>query len=422
MSGPKVVNIKALRLQQRRETVQRMRELGSLLQSCQALAGLFPEEAHSMQERSDSLKARLTTLHDDENWESLLAEITSHQQFYLQEVEALHERAVDMRASALRRSHREGQAAKMQAAISEVEMLRRTENQQRSENVKLAAQAYVDRTPQGNESNRDPLPQPWNPEDDRLNKLWKMIAELSLAHEAEATQWQERLAAILSSAPVDRGLRLDSLVLELTSSLQLKRNQQAAAALISTVQSELQYFSQPEAEVYKAQLANEAATQAPLEHVKNLVADIRKWIEEETAREEAEAQRTAVLRGLAALGYEVREGMATAWSEQGRIVVHKPNEPNYGVEFAAPSAGNAMQTRVVLDGVSSSNRQRDVEMEDAWCGEFARLREILAEAGFQTAIAAAKASGAVPIKKVEQRDTRRQSLAENQSRTLPPPN
>ena len=49
-------------------------------------------------------------------------------------------------------------------------------------------------------------------------------------------------------------------------------------------------------------------------------------------------------------------------------------------------------------------------------------REILAADGFQTAIAAAKASGTVPIKKVEQRDTRRQSLAENQSRTLPPPN
>ncbi|YCI88526.1 hypothetical protein M1D99_12320 [Pseudomonas sp. R3-41] len=35
------------------------------------------------------------------------------------------------------------------------------------------------------------------------------------------------------------------------------------------------------------------------------------------------ARREAVLDGLASLGYEVREGMATAWVETGKVVLRK---------------------------------------------------------------------------------------------------
>jgi hypothetical protein len=34
-------------------------------------------------------------------------------------------------------------------------------------------------------------------------------------------------------------------------------------------------------------------------------------------------RRRAVLEGLASLGYEVSEGMATAWVKQGRVVLRK---------------------------------------------------------------------------------------------------
>jgi hypothetical protein len=37
----------------------------------------------------------------------------------------------------------------------------------------------------------------------------------------------------------------------------------------------------------------------------------------------AEERRRAVLEGLAALGYEVSEGMATAWVDSGRVVLRK---------------------------------------------------------------------------------------------------
>ena len=53
----------------------------------------------------------------------------------------------------------------------------------------------------------------------------------------------------------------------------------------------------------------------------------------------ATARRKAVLGGLAALGYEVRETLATALAREGRIVVRKPGTQDYGVELAAPVDG-----------------------------------------------------------------------------------
>ena len=56
-----------------------------------------------------------------------------------------------------------------------------------------------------------------------------------------------------------------------------------------------------------------------------------------------------MLEGLAALGYEVREGMATALAEKGRIVVRKPAATDYGIELGAPQGAARLQVRVVRD-------------------------------------------------------------------------
>ena len=50
----------------------------------------------------------------------------------------------------------------------------------------------------------------------------------------------------------------------------------------------------------------------------------------------ATARRRAVLGGLAKLGYEVRETMATAWANDGRLVLRKPNANDYGIELERP--------------------------------------------------------------------------------------
>jgi hypothetical protein len=45
----------------------------------------------------------------------------------------------------------------------------------------------------------------------------------------------------------------------------------------------------------------------------------------------------AVLGGLAGLGYEVSEGMATAWVKDGRVVLQKAASPGYRIELSGGS-------------------------------------------------------------------------------------
>jgi hypothetical protein len=146
----------------------------------------------------------------------------------------------------------------------------------------------------------------------------------------------------------------------------------------------------------EAELAHGEST----EKLRQLADEAAAWLAEQQAREDALAQRAAILHALERIGYEVREGMASAWVQNGRIVVHKPGDSAYGVEFGAAAAGTAVQTRVVTTAPQAQDRQRDKEVEETWCAEFARLRELLAEAGYQTELAQAHAPGAVPIKAI----------------------
>jgi hypothetical protein len=52
----------------------------------------------------------------------------------------------------------------------------------------------------------------------------------------------------------------------------------------------------------------------------------------------AQARRAAVIKSLAGLGYEVSEGLGTAWVDQGRVVLRNAARPDYGGPRAAPRA------------------------------------------------------------------------------------
>jgi hypothetical protein len=130
-----------------------------------------------------------------------------------------------------------------------------------------------------------------------------------------------------------------------------------------------------------------------------LSREAKTWADAAFADETRREQRTAVLRALAIAGYEVREGMAAAWEENGRIVLQKPNDSQYGIEVSAPTQGNAFQTRVVAFSESRDPR-RDLEVEQTWCGEFQKARELLESDGSATTLLQAHESGTIPLKRV----------------------
>jgi hypothetical protein len=97
----------------------------------------------------------------------------------------------------------------------------------------------------------------------------------------------------------------------------------------------------------------------------------------------ADARHRAVLQGLASLGYEVSEGMATAWVQNGQVVLRKAANPGYGVELGGGTKSDRLQVRAVAFSSAGSARDasRDRDMETVWCSEFGRLQTLVASAG-----------------------------------------
>jgi hypothetical protein len=125
-------------------------------------------------------------------------------------------------------------------------------------------------------------------------------------------------------------------------------------------------------------------------------------IESEVRAMAAEERRRAVLEGLASLGYEVSEGMATAWVSGGRVVIRKAASPGYGVELSGGSQSDLLQVRTVRigDPAETSDMSRDRDMETIWCGEFERLQSLVAKSGGNLSIESARPVGQFPLKVV----------------------
>ena len=92
--------------------------------------------------------------------------------------------------------------------------------------------------------------------------------------------------------------------------------------------------------------------------------------------------------------------MATAWAKDGRIIVKKPGEHDYGVELGGMDNAERMQVQLVSFEQSNSALQ-DLDREKIWCSEFFRLKSILDRAGATLHIEKAIPVGSKPLKKVK---------------------
>lgn len=98
----------------------------------------------------------------------------------------------------------------------------------------------------------------------------------------------------------------------------------------------------------------------------------------ETSRLAADARREAILRGLSSLGYEAREGMATAFATGKAVVMRHANTQGFGVEISGPPEAQRLQMRVVAFSPAGAQRDssRDCDIELQWCGNVDKLREL----------------------------------------------
>ena len=443
MSGPKVVNLEALRRRRQRESIARLRELRDTIaewrNACEN-AGLLRQDLVTETERT---LQRLDSMRLAENWDGLLTELAARLEFFRDGINNARQQAINRIATARERRRRlvlavttlkrewiglgqpvptelERVAAAAETAddieLANLESLVQQALSnlpaRQTEEVSSARQQELSAALRGADAGPKTIVE-WlaaragdNPaKNDRLSRA---LAELEAASFDASSLIEKARRIALETDPQRRALLTDSVLLEADELCRAIRAREKSARSLRETIAALEPFQFAQADAWRERLTAALGNPDPAAATA-LAKAAATWIAEEAEREDAALRRQTVLKGLAALGYEVREGMAVAWAENGRIVVRKPTEPNYGVELASPATSAAVQARVVAfeRENTAATARRDREVETAWCAEFARLREFIAEEGFTQTIQHAIPAGEVPLKIVEKDAPRR---------------
>ncbi|XSS66130.1 hypothetical protein ACP9OK_14560 [Pseudomonas sp. B11] len=253
--------------------------------------------------------------------------------------------------------------------------------------------------------------------DPRLQRIDRHIAELQLLQGAPAaTPFLQRLArAEAQEQAQQRNLLLDSLVIELAEATRDFQQRRELLGQVQDLASELHPHAAADHATLLRQVA-ECHEHSDLALLQALKSECEAALTAVLQAQAALAQRQAMLEGLARLGYEVREGMATAWAESGKVVLRKSATPGYGVEVGGKADNGRLQVRAVaLDPQRDKGRDRDIET--IWCNEFQRLQALLKDSGGELLIERALGVGEVPLKEATVMGEEREA-ANLQQRTL----
>lgn len=236
-------------------------------------------------------------------------------------------------------------------------------------------------------------------DDQSLLKVDKLLGELA-GLGIDTTPFAARIAALEAVPRARQALVADSLLLDLSAAIQTGRARARLERDLAERLAELSEMKSAEAAALRVEI--ERAIAKASSNDQELVKRADFLIEAEVRSMAAEERRRAVLEGLASLGYEVSDGMMTAWVSGGRVVLRKPANPGFGVELSGGSQTDLMQVRAVGLGNPADPRDngRDKDMETIWCGEFDRLQALVAKAGGNVSIESARPVGQYPLKVV----------------------
>ncbi|KPA94994.1 hypothetical protein [Pseudomonas asplenii] len=254
--------------------------------------------------------------------------------------------------------------------------------------------------------------------DVRLLRIDRHIAELQLLHGAQAA---EAFVLKLRKAEAEsrqqaRNLLLDSLVLDLAHATRRYQDQRARFNQLQGLANEVAAFKDSTHQPLLERVANSHASPDP-QQMDELIEQCKAVIAAHLQAQAAIARRQAVLQGLASLGYETREGMETAWAQNGRVVLRKTATPGFGVEVGGKADTGRLQVRAVAMS-HERDKTRDRDIETIWCGEFQRLQALLKSQGGDLIIEQALEVGQVELKVVaaaESQQTLETSRSENRT-------
>lgn len=247
--------------------------------------------------------------------------------------------------------------------------------------------------------------QPSGPDERSTLQIDQHLAALAVLN-VDASPFERRAVEIARAEPSShRTLLADSLILDLAAALKAGREREAAFAKLRERKIELSRMRTPQAQALATgidqALHGHDAVASPtlLKQADALIAD-------QVRTMAAAARRRTILQGLSSLGYEVTEGMATAWVENGRVVLRKAASPDYGVELGGGLQSDRLQVRAVAFGTTGALRdaRRDRDMEAIWCSEFERLQTLVGNDGGALDVEKAVPVGVADFKTIEVAD------------------
>jgi hypothetical protein len=226
-----------------------------------------------------------------------------------------------------------------------------------------------------------PQQSPQRPTDaSRINKLAAQIGGLDPSL-ASFDDLLERLRQLPAADPAQRSLLIDSIELSASERLAAARRKRETAELVDEGLAWLAPFASLSADEFRRKL-EQAGSAGDLNAARAAHDEAKKWAMEEARREDGARIRAALISELQDLGYEVNV-QAQAWTEGSRITASRPNDPNYDVQLSAVPGGQVQSKVRAYDhaGRSTGLNRRDVEVEQSWCDDLAKLNKQLAERG-----------------------------------------
>lgn len=238
--------------------------------------------------------------------------------------------------------------------------------------------------------------------DDEFARLELRLAELTVfLGEIAITDFQKRLRSLASENPShNRSLIIDSLELDLAQAVSHARKRQEIEVRLKTLAAQLSEIDSEETQEWsqtilaKLDRSTEILVELETKAAEILATAIRKIA--------TKSKRQAVLRGLTELGYQVSEGMETAWVQDGKIVLKRRLDTGYGVEIIGNIDSGRVQMRTVAFRKSdtAADKSKDKAAETTFCSDVSKLQEGFAEEGSQIVIERAEAIGATPLKTI----------------------
>ncbi|ULJ81874.1 hypothetical protein MF410_31090 (plasmid) [Rhizobium sp. C104] len=219
-------------------------------------------------------------------------------------------------------------------------------------------------------------------EDPRLADLERRYEELRALDPERASKLSDRVEKVSSDRSSRRSLLIDSLALDIAAERRTATDEADALVKLRAMEAQLKNIQTPASASQLAKINNLLNGSSTVAELSNMIATATATLQTIIQERAEQDRRSAILAGLSELGYEVIEGMQTAWVENGRVVLKSNKRPGYGVEIGGnPNSG--IQLRTVGFAASADPRDAiaDISAETEFCGDFSVLQAKLAASG-----------------------------------------